>query len=151
MDEKMEASALVAAEEIQTFSGLESFQVLALNPSPANSIDVSTFSDLMKNVSPKSDAIIINPEDSVRLIDASNMELRSMGEVILAKMDNVGKKYTTHVEQFYTLLEKSPNSLGLPELLKIQIELGALSLEVDLVGKGVTKATQDVDQLSKLQ
>jgi hypothetical protein len=55
------------------------------------------------------------------------------------------------VEQFHTLLEKSPNSLGLPELLKIQIELGALSLEIDLVGKGVTKATQDVDQLSKLQ
>ena len=147
----MEASVLVTAEEIQTFSGLESFQVLALNPSSANSVDVSTFADLMKNTSSKNDVTLANSEDSVRLIDASNMELRSMGEVILAKMDSVGKKYTTHVEKFHTLLEKSPNSLGLPELLKIQIELGALSLEIDLVGKGVTKATQDVDQLSKLQ
>lgn len=147
----MEASVLVTAEEIQTFSGLESFQVLALNPSSANSVDVSTFADLMKNTSSKNDVTLANSEDSVRLIDASNMELRSMGEVILAKMDNVGKKFTTHMEQVHSLLDKAPNSLSLPELLKIQIELGALTLEIDLVGKGVTKATQDVDQLSKLQ
>jgi hypothetical protein len=147
----MEASVVVTAEEIQTFSGLESFELLALNPSAANGIDVSTFADLMKNTSPKNDVALANPEESVRLIDASNMELRSMGEVILAKMDNVGKKFTTHMEQVHSLLDKAPNSLSLPELLKIQIELGALSLEIDLVGKGVTKATQDVDQLSKLQ
>ena len=147
----MEASVVVTAEEVQTFSGFESFELLALNPSAANGIDVSTFADLMKNTSPKNDAIIVNPEDSVRLIDASNMELRSMGEVILAKMDNLGKKFTTNMEEIHSLLEKAPNSLSLPELLKIQIELGALSLEIDLVGKGVTKATQDVDQLSKLQ
>jgi primase-polymerase (primpol)-like protein len=146
----MDTPLLIAADQIQTFSGFESAEVLALNPSSANSIDVSKFSDLMKNVTPKNDPTIANPDEAVRLIDASNMEVRSMGEVILAKMDSVGKKFTTNMEEIHTLLEKSPNSLSLPDLLKLQIELGALSLEIDLVGKGVTKATQDVDQLSKL-
>jgi hypothetical protein len=147
----MEAELLISADQIQTFSGFESSEVLAINPSSANSIDVSTFADLMKNVTPRNDPTITKPDDAVRLIDASNMEIRSMGEVILAKMDSVGKKFTTNMEEIHSLLEKSPNSLSLPDLLKIQIELGALTLEIDLVGKGVTKATQDVDQLSKLQ
>lgn len=147
----MDPSLLLAENQIQTFSGLESDGFVALNLDPANSIDVSKFSDLMRNITTKNEPSTTIPDEGVRLIDASNMELRSMGEVILAKMDSVGKKFTTNMESIHSLLDKSPNSLSLPDLLKIQIELGALSLEIDLVGKGVTKATQDVDQLSKLQ
>lgn len=40
---------------------------------------------------------------------------------------------------------------GAADLLRMQLEMVQLGFEIELTGKVVTRATQDIDQLSKLQ
>lgn len=99
---------------------------------------------------------LINGQDiqavgTVQQLDGSSSITRTMGDVILAKLDSVGSKFTTAVEKVHHRLDTMPQTLSLPELLKLQLEVATVSLEVELVGKGVSKAVQHVDQLSKLQ
>jgi len=117
--------------------------VLPLEPFDRQA-DSTRFSDLM-------DGSGVEPVGAVQQLDGSTSITRTMGDIILAKLDSVGSKFTTAVEKVHHRLETLPQTLSLPELLKLQIEVATVSLEVELVGKGVSKAVQHVDQLSKLQ
>ena len=93
----------------------------------------------------------VSPVSSVQLMDGSTSVTRTMGDVIIAHLSDVGKNFTSHLEKFHNLVHKVPNELNLPVFIDMQIQMAAISLQVELVGKCVSKATQDVDQLSKLQ
>lgn len=93
----------------------------------------------------------VTPVSSVPQMDGTTSVTKTMGEVIIAHLDNVGSNFTSHLEKFNTLVHKVPNELNLPVFIEMQIQMAAISLEVELVGKCVSKGTQDIDQLSKLQ
>jgi hypothetical protein len=76
---------------------------------------------------------------------------KTMGEAILARLDAVGADYKKNVTRAYAALEKSPRESTVEDLLKMQLDIAVVSLEVEVVGKGVQKAVQHVDTLSKLQ
>jgi uncharacterized protein YwlG (UPF0340 family) len=76
---------------------------------------------------------------------------KTMGEAILSRLDAVGADYKKNVARAYAALEKSPRENTVEDLLKMQLDLAVVSLEVEVVGKGVQKAVQHVDTLSKLQ
>ncbi len=88
---------------------------------------------------------------TVSVVDSVPNGLRTIGDAILARLDAVGNSYIRNVERTHHLLESPPGNLQLRDLLKLQMEMSAISVEVELVGKGVSKAVQHVDQLSKLQ
>lgn len=117
--------------------------VLPLEPfdRPADS---ARFSELMAGSG-------IEPVSGVPQLDGSTSITRTMGDMILAKLDNVGSKFTTAVEKMHHRLDNWTQTQSLPELLKLQIDVAIVGLEVELVGKSVSKAVQHVDQLSKLQ
>lgn len=75
----------------------------------------------------------------------------TLGDAILAKLDAVGADYKQNVARAYAALEKSPRENTVEELLKMQLDIAVVSLEVEVVGKGVQKAVQHIDTLSKLQ
>ncbi len=74
-----------------------------------------------------------------------------MGEVIMARLDAIGSEYKTNVNQAYQALEKSPQQISLQEMMKLQLDMAVVTLEIEVVGKGVQKAVQHVDTLAKLQ
>ncbi len=74
-----------------------------------------------------------------------------MGEIIMAKLDAIGAEYKTHMAQAYQALEKSPQQISLQEMLKLQLDMAVVGLEIEVVGKGVQKVVQHVDTLAKLQ
>ncbi len=76
---------------------------------------------------------------------------KTLGEAILARLDAVGADYKKNVTQAYAALEKSPRENTVEDLLKMQLDISVVSLEVEVVGKGVQKAVQHIDTLSKLQ
>lgn len=76
---------------------------------------------------------------------------KTLGDAILARIDAVGANYKQNVNRAYAALEKSPRENTVEDLLKMQLDLAVVSLEVEVVGKGVQKAVQHVDTLSKLQ
>ena len=102
----------------------------------------------------------------LRLLDMLNLEriepnttalgnegptTKTLGDAILARIDAVGANYKQNVNRAYAALEKSPRENTVEDLLKMQLDLAVVSLEVEVVGKGVQKAVQHVDTLSKLQ
>ncbi len=74
-----------------------------------------------------------------------------MGEIIMAKLDAIGSEYKTNVNQAYKALEKSPQQISLQEMMKLQLDMAVVTLEIEVVGKGVQKAVQHVDTLAKIQ
>ncbi len=76
---------------------------------------------------------------------------RTLGDAILARLDAVGADYKQNLNRAYAALEKSPRENTVEDLLKMQLDIAVVALEVEVVGKGVQKAVQHVDTLSKLQ
>ena len=96
-------------------------------------------------------------EDSVTSVSSvSNINFldstkTTMGDAILARLDSIGASYKSAVEKTHKLLDGPPGKLDLQVLLQLEIDMSAVSLQVELVGKGVSKAVQHFDQLTKLQ
>lgn len=90
----------------------------------------------------------LDPLPSVQEVGQGN---KVMGEVIMAKLDAIGAEYKTNVGHAYEALEKSPQQISLQEMMKLQLDMAVVTLEIEVVGKGVQKAVQHVDTLSKLQ
>ena len=96
-------------------------------------------------------------EDSVTSVSSvSNINFpdstkTTMGDAILARLDSIGASYKSAVEKTHNLLDGPPGKLDLQVLLQLEIDMSAVSLQVELVGKGVSKAVQHFDQLTKLQ
>ena len=76
---------------------------------------------------------------------------RVMSEVMMAKLDAIGAEFKTNVNQAYQVLEKSPQQISLQEMMKLQLDMAVVTLEIEVVGKGVQKAVQHFDTLAKLQ
>jgi hypothetical protein len=93
--------------------------------------------------------------DSLITINSSGindpaMTPTSLGDEILARLDAVGADYKANVARAYTALEKSPRENTVEDLLKMQLDIAVVSLEVEVVGKGVQKSVQHIDTLSKM-
>lgn len=76
---------------------------------------------------------------------------KEMGTILMARLDGIGTEFKTNVGHAYDALEKSPEHFTLREMMKLQLDMAVVTLEIEVVGKGVQKAVQHVDTLSKLQ
>jgi hypothetical protein len=75
----------------------------------------------------------------------------SLGDAILNAMAAAGQTYQAKKEVVNTALTSGAERLGPMDLIRLQIGMADASLYVDILGKGVSKAVQNIDQLTKLQ
>ena len=66
-------------------------------------------------------------------------------------IQNASNHLKNRIGTIRELTSKANFTGGAADLLKMQLELVQLGFEIELTGKVVTRATQDIDQLSKLQ
>lgn len=74
---------------------------------------------------------------------------KNLGNAIVSVADNVGSDYKQNISRIYKALDRDVLSPG--ELMRLQLDLTIVSLEVDVVGKGVQKSVQHVDTLVNLK
>jgi hypothetical protein len=103
----------------------------------------------------KADGIEPVTGNEINSIEANNLSAQpaspnSLGDEILARLDAVGANYKQNVNRAYAALEKSPRENTVQDLLKMQLDIAVVSLEVEVVGKGVQKSVQHIDTLSKM-
>jgi hypothetical protein len=79
------------------------------------------------------------------------IDTKTMGDVLLKRLDVVGNNFTKSIQRTHQILDTLPSDLRVQDMMRLQLEMASISLEVELVGKGVQKAVQHVDQLTKLQ
>jgi len=74
---------------------------------------------------------------------------RTMGDAILSGLRGVSTDMSTKWNAVSQALE-APN-LRMNELLRLQLTVSQMSVQYDLVGKAISRSTQNIDQLVKLQ
>lgn len=75
----------------------------------------------------------------------------SLGQAILDGLDGVRSRFDSTTTGIRHLLESTASDLTVRDMLSLQMQITTLSIQQDLMGKIVGKATQNVDQLLKAQ
>ena len=141
-------SAMAQAAESATAASPELDTPIAV-PSITSEVDSGgmRLSELLSN-QPEQPVYAIDP--AVAPADTAG-GAHTLGEKILARLDAVGLEFRTNMERTHAMLQVGPANMSLHDLFKLQMEMAQVSLEIELVGKGVQKAVQHVEQLTKLQ
>jgi hypothetical protein len=74
----------------------------------------------------------------------------TLGDAILRRMDSLGSDFRKKVDHIQEMLKVAPGTYSTHQMLQLQMEISLVSIEVEVVGKGVQKAVQHADQLTKL-
>lgn len=91
------------------------------------------------------------PMDMPPLAPSSVSEPGHLGDAILRSMEEAGREYAAKTQEIHMALTERGQELTTTSLLRLQVQLTDASMFVDLLGKAVSKATQHLDQLTKLQ
>ena len=76
---------------------------------------------------------------------------QSVGDRILAGMQSVSGEFQSAWKSVAASLDASAETMGMQELLKLQMNLVQVSVQYDMVGKAVSRSTQNFDQLVRVQ
>lgn len=82
---------------------------------------------------------------------AAEMPVPSLGQDILNGLNSVRAKFDTTAADIRGLLDSSGGALDTRQMLDLQMQISTLTVQQELMGKIVGKATQNVDQMLKAQ
>lgn len=91
------------------------------------------------------------PMDMPPVAPSTAVEPGHLGDAILRSMEGAGREYMARTQEIHAALTERGQEISTTALLRLQVQLTDASMFVDLLGKAVSKATQHVDQLTKLQ
>jgi type III secretion protein I len=78
------------------------------------------------------------------------IENRTIGDSILSGLQNMSSDFRQSWAAVHAALDRGP-TMTITEMLKMQMGLTQMSIQYDLVGKAISRSTQNLDQLVKLQ
>lgn len=96
------------------------------------------------------EALGTSAESGTEAVDATGVARapHTMGDNILSGLQNV----STHMQETWQALGESlDGDMSAGKLLKVQMGLAEMVLQYELVSKAVSRSTQNIDQLVKLQ
>lgn len=85
------------------------------------------------------------------VMPVESLSKANLGDAILGSLESVGRDYAAKSQRISAALTPDAELLSTTELLRLQLAMADASMFVELVGKAVSKATQHIDQLTKLQ
>lgn len=74
----------------------------------------------------------------------------SLGDRILNGISSASSDFQTSLKTVSSLLEGG-NVMSASDLLKLQLNLVQVSIQYDLIGKAISRSTQNIDQMVKIQ
>lgn len=105
--------------------------------------EAARFTDVLQSNDPSAQQAPVAP--------AADAGAGHMGDAILSSLEGLGREYAAKSERITAALTPDSDLLSVSELLRLQLAVADSSMFVELVGKAVSKATQHIDQLTKLQ
>ena len=73
------------------------------------------------------------------------------GDSILEGMKSLGSDFRESWSAMKAALDRPLDQMTLADMMRLQLQMVQLSVQVELIGKAVSKASSNIDQLSKLQ
>ena len=74
----------------------------------------------------------------------------TLTSTFIQKADDLGATFRSKVEHVTELIKAGPDSFSLQNVMLVQMEMHSITLEMDLLSGCTHKASQYVDQLSKI-
>ncbi|MCF8161246.1 MAG: type III secretion system inner rod subunit SctI [Polaromonas sp.] len=139
----MDITAASLAVKLTTSEiGAASAPVLAPDP-----LASAQFAQMMAAPPPIADPAGTAANAGVRAVAPEN---RTMGDNILSGLQGLSSDFQQSVKTVSAVLTDGAN-LSSADLLKVQVGLMQISVQYELIGKAVSRSTQNIDQLVKVQ
>jgi hypothetical protein len=74
----------------------------------------------------------------------------TLTSTLIQKADDLGATFRSKLDHVTEIIKAGPETFNLQSVMVIQMEMHSVTLEMDLLSGGVHKATQYIDQLSKV-
>jgi type III secretion system YscI/HrpB-like protein len=122
--------------------GMVVAQLATAAPAPS-AIDATRFAEMVQPAAaPAAAAAGTIPVPSVG---------QTPGDSILNGMSSVGTEFRDSWTAMQQALARPAGEMTTADMLRLQMHMVQLSVQVEMVGKVISKATQNLDQLAKLQ
>ena len=131
-------------QSLQNFDNIADVNQAIPRPTTEQNIAGDSLSDLISGLEQP-------PVFSVGMSQETKSTSNTLGDAILRRLDRLGSSFRQKVDQVSELLETPAGDFSLQKMLKLQMQVSMVSIEIEIVGKGVQKAVQHADQLTKLQ
>jgi type III secretion protein I len=121
-------------------------------PLVPDALATARFSELMQAspaISPTSAPVAVE-STAVQQTPTTALSGVSLGDRILTGMQGVSSDFQSSWKSVAATLE-SGETLSTQDLLKLQLQLTQVSVQYDLVGKAISRSTQNFDQLVRVQ
>lgn len=112
---------------------------------PADEVTAARFAEMMKPVAPTDD-----PSQASRVAGSEPSKPRTLGESILEGMNHLSHEFDETRRAVRATLDPGAK-ISFNDALRLQLTLAELSIQNELVGKAISRSTQNIDQLVKMQ
>ena len=75
----------------------------------------------------------------------------TLGDQVLNSLQKVQDGFGEGIAKVGRMLEPGAAAPGVPELLRMQLAMAQLSVQVEVLGKAIGRSTQNIDQLVRMQ
>lgn len=75
----------------------------------------------------------------------------TLGDQVLGGLQKVQGDFQGHLQAVGRMLQPGAPAPGVPELLRLQLGMAQLAVQVEVVGKAIGRSTQNIDQLVRMQ
>ena len=122
----------------------------ASSPVPASSSDAERFAQLM--APPPQDLSAVANTVAVQQAGTPAIGAHApVGDRILQGMQNISQDLQKQWSAVQQTLNDGGNQLSMQDMLKLQLHLTQASVQYEVLGKAISKSTQNFDQLVRVQ
>ena len=114
-------------------------------PAPADEVAATRFAQMMKPALPPDD-----PAPAATPAGSSATRPATLGESILEGMNHLSHEFDETRRAVRATLDPG-HAMTFSDALRLQLTLTELSIQNELVGKAISRSTQNIDQLVKMQ
>jgi len=119
-------------------------QVEVLSPAVrVEDVDAARFAEMVQPV--------VVPGDVSLTTIADVAPTGTPGDSILEGMKSLGADFRESWSAMKAALDAPMSQMTLADMMRLQLQMVQISVQVELVGKTISKATTNIDQLTKLQ
>lgn len=111
--------------------------------------EAARFTDVLQ--APQAAQGIQAPSDVPEVSSVSPGQPGHLGDAILRSMEEMGRQYAAKTQEIHRVFTDRSPELSTTSLLRLQLQLTDASMFVDLLGKTLSKATQSLDQVIRVQ
>ncbi len=142
----MNSEAINISQKLDAFENSSDIDQVVPNMTSDEKASSERLSELL--VGDQSPAIF---STGIPVSSGGETKINTLGDAILRRLDTLGSTFRQKSDKVAELLNTEPGSYSLQKMLQLQMQVSMVSVEIEIVGKGVQKVVQHADQLTKLQ